>query len=154
MKSAPHRMSGRGAGETVELGEHRRSNNTTSDPAKTPSARFASVDVGTARQHTAKLTNEQRGAFWELYWFAFNRPDPLPDDDTLLAEIVEFTAESWASLRRKLELFGAFEAVDGGLYLRLAKQSYDYFIARREQGIRAGRASAAKRAAAQEAGDD
>jgi uncharacterized protein YdaU (DUF1376 family) len=90
---------------------------------------------------TSRLTTEQHGAYLLLlidYW----RNGPLPDDDTVLAQITRMSSDAWKNARSTLQAFFKQESskwVHGRVEAELAK-------AKRNGETNSARAKAAARA--------
>lgn len=106
---------------------------------------FAEWRAGTAHFRTG----EEHGAYFLLVCNYWEREGPLPDDDDKLAAIAMVTDDRWAIIRSTV--VERFRAVAGQLIHDRIESEWQTVRGKSEQCSQAGKASAAKRAAARAA---
>ena len=75
---------------------------------------FIKLYTGEYRRLTAGLSLTEKGAFFELVLFFWDRGIPIPDDDIKLARILGISVKEWIQLKPSLLEF-CFESSEGKL---------------------------------------
>lgn len=93
----------------------------------------------------ARLTPEQRGAFWDLIFHAWLEPDGmLPDDDQVL-KAYSGLGDRWEEVGRTV-VERAFNEKGGRLFNRRLTKERQALLAKRRQAAKAGKKSGEARA--------
>jgi len=94
---------------------------------------WTQVFVDRMKGRIAPLTPEAAGAYHRIFYAMLERQGPLPDDDGLLASVVQVSRPKWRRIRKELESHGIYEIRDGHVHDHVAQERIDYFIKRSRQ---------------------